>query len=70
MDGIFIDVLLITEHTERQGLLVPLLQATSVHTPEDTGSITQQANKECDCGTGKMLEGGYLGGNQQFRNKG
>lgn len=40
MDGIFIDVLLITEHTERQGLLVPLLQATSVHTPEDTGSIT------------------------------
>lgn len=32
MDAIFTDVLVMVEHTEWQGLRVPLLHATSVHT--------------------------------------
>lgn len=40
MDAIFIDVLLMVEHTEWQGRRVPLLRATSVHTWEETESVT------------------------------
>lgn len=40
MGAIFIDGLLMAEHTEWQGLRVLLLHATSVQTREDIVSIT------------------------------
>lgn len=57
IDVIFIDVLLMAVNTEWQGLLVPLLHATAVHTHENIGSITQHAKNKCGCGTGETLEG-------------